>query len=198
MEYCEFSKWLVVNMGKREPGVCNAEGAPFVCTSDKDINAKTVEGDPFANITNENLNVEHVKVHPFVSTIGVNINAKTVEGHRFANITEEDPFAACDIFDKTPILFVRWNPDEWKVNGKTIRKSKKAKMETLLNYIEPYVTEEKILLEKLTVVTMYYPCEIDEQTGENPTNKIIKEYSAEELEKKLDLIIPKFVDEIFD
>ena len=30
------------------------------------------------------------------------------------------PFAACDIFNGYPVLFVRWNPDAWKVNDVTL------------------------------------------------------------------------------
>ncbi len=92
------------------------------------------------------------------------------------------PFAAYDIFEK-PTLFVRWNPDSWKVCGNNVRVSKKEKMKVLLDYIRPFAleeveVEEKIDAEtqKLKVTHIYYPSETD-----NP----IREFTKPELEEKI-------------
>ena len=92
------------------------------------------------------------------------------------------PFAAYDIFEN-PTLFIRWNPDSWKINGETVRVTKKKKMEVLLNYIIPFATEEKNYEEneKLKVTHIYYPTE----HSKNP----IREFSKEEIEGKLKNVI---------
>ena len=83
------------------------------------------------------------------------------------------PFAAYDIFRK-PILFIRWNAHTWKVNDVTVRVTKKEKMEHLWKYIEPYVSEETLVTDKLKVTFLYYPT-----SEKNP----IYEYSQEELDR---------------
>ena len=98
------------------------------------------------------------------------------------------PFAACDIFQPKPVLFVRWNPDAWKVNGTTIRVSKKQKMEVLWKTIQPYAEEAASSSSSsasssefgpLKVISLYYP-----SITQNPVCKLTKE----ELEGKMDVL----------
>jgi len=92
------------------------------------------------------------------------------------------PFAAYDIFEK-PVLFIRWNPDSFKVNGINIRVTKQEKMEVLWEYVKPYITEEKELEEKVKVSFVYYPMTSEKDiTGDISP---IYEYTTDELDQKI-------------
>ena len=93
------------------------------------------------------------------------------------------PFAAYDIFEK-PVLFIRWNPDAWKVDGETIRMTKTQKMEKLWNYMEPFIHEEEhtrqlFAVSNVKVATLYYPT-----ITANP----IYEYTNEEIDSKIKML----------
>ena len=95
------------------------------------------------------------------------------------------PFAACDIFQGKPVLFVRWNPDAWKVNGTTIRISKKEKMEVLWKTIQPYAEDSFSSSSSssssyddfgaLKLIHLYYP-----SVTQNP----VHEFPKDDLDKK--------------
>ena len=79
------------------------------------------------------------------------------------------------------MLFVRWNPDAWKVKGDTIRVSKKEKMEVLWKTIEPFAEESSSCEDfgTLKVIFLYYP-----STFAIP----VQEFTKEELEEKINML----------
>ena len=89
-----------------------------------------------------------------------------------------------------PILFIRYNPDVWKVNEVTQRTQKHEKANTLVSYILPFYEEQAHLDDDLQVTHMYYPTrsgEVDDNAGSSSSPSPIYEFSQEELQSKLQL-----------
>jgi len=83
----------------------------------------------------------------------------------------------CDIFDK-PVVFVRWNPNVWKIKGEKSMVRICGRLDKLWVLLEPFYEEKVEMRNKVEVYYLYYP---------SKSTDPVYHFSQEELDEKLNL-----------
>ncbi len=82
-----------------------------------------------------------------------------------------------DIY-RVPILFFRWNPDNWKVADESHPVRIEKRLEKLWSVVSPYYDEEEICKNNIEVLFLYY-----RTSTPNPVVKL----SQSDIDEKLNL-----------